>query len=167
MTTDRAEVWAAIPGHEGRYEASSEGRIRSIPRFSPRRVRGKVLSQIVNKRGYLSVGLTSGRVEVHKLVALAFIGPRPEGMDTRHIDGDPLNPRASNLAYGTRSENVQDMLAHGRNVNANKTHCPKGHPYSGHNLYVMPTRPTVRYCRACQADFQRARRARRRQSGVV
>jgi len=47
--------------------------------------------------------------EVQRLVALAFLGPRPEGHETRHLDGNRLNNRLDNLAYGTRSQNQLDV----------------------------------------------------------
>lgn len=50
---------------------------------------------------------------VHSLVAAAFLGPRPAGEDVRHLDGDPENNRASNLAYGTRTQNMADAREHG------------------------------------------------------
>jgi hypothetical protein len=37
------------------------------------------------------------------------------------------------------------------------THCPQGHPYSGHNLYVQPSNGG-RKCRACAADYRATRR---------
>lgn len=50
---------------------------------------------------------------VHTLVARMFIGPRPRGMEIRHLDGDCLNNRADNLAYGTPSRNQRDRHWHG------------------------------------------------------
>lgn len=47
---------------------------------------------------------------VHQLVALTFLGPRPKGQEVRHLDGNPLNNRADNLAYGTRTENIYDVM---------------------------------------------------------
>jgi hypothetical protein len=144
-----SETWLPIPGYEGRWDVSTEGRVRSLPR---RRTRGGILRQRINKRGYMSLVLGSETHEVHRLVALAFIGPRPVGHEVRHIDGDRQNARASNLAYGTRSENVLDKRAHGTDHNVVKTHCPQGHPYFGDNLLVIPSRPTARYCRACNVE---------------
>lgn len=44
---------------------------------------------------------------VHILVAEAFLGPRPGGMEEcRHLDGDKLNNRADNLRWGTRPGNA-------------------------------------------------------------
>lgn len=39
-----------------------------------------------------------------------------------------------------------------------KTHCPKGHPLSGENLYLEPR--GTRQCRACRRAANRASRAR-------
>jgi hypothetical protein len=51
---------------------------------------------------------------IHRLVAEAFL-PHPEGNhEVRHLDGDRLNNRVENLAWGTRRENVQDTIRHGR-----------------------------------------------------
>lgn len=71
-------------------------------------------------RGYLRVRISPGhqqkRVErkVHQLVALAFIGPRPEGCTlVRHLNGNPLDNRVENLAWGTARDNVLDAIRHG------------------------------------------------------
>lgn len=147
------ERWKAIPGYERTYAVSSHGRIYSRPRP---KARGGLLSVSVGKRGYPGIGLSQDGIqkshEVHRLVALAFIGPRPEGYEVRHLDGDRLNPHASNLAYGTVSENLFDRVRHGRDHNVNKTHCPQGHPYAGDNLLRVPSRPTARYCRTCNVE---------------
>lgn len=46
----------------------------------------------------------------------------------------------------------------------NKSHCPKGHPYGGANLYVFGMQ---RFCRACRAEHSRRLRAKRRAAKVV
>lgn len=144
------ERWAPAPGFEGHYLISSEGRIRSLKRRThdgdPLYVNWKT-----DRYGYAAVDLwLNGRPKrrrVHVLVAAAFIGPRLEGQEVRHLDGNGLNPALSNLAYGTRSENSRDKRAHGTDHNAAKTHCPQGHPYDETNTKREHGR---RYCRACQ-----------------
>ena len=50
---------------------------------------------------------------VHQLVLLAFVGLCPEGMECRHLDGNPLNNRLKNLAWGTPDEQAADKHKHG------------------------------------------------------
>ena len=122
------EIWKAIPGYPG-YEASTHGRVRSVDRiveFKNRRgtkakckKKGRVLSNNLINSGYLVVHLhKNGRrnrkvITVHKLVAELFIGPKPEGCEVLHKDGDKHNNHVSNLRYGTKSENGQDKVFHG------------------------------------------------------
>lgn len=48
---------------------------------------------------------------VHKLVAEAFYGPRPEGMDlVRHLNGVKTDNHWTNLTYGTLQDNADDMM---------------------------------------------------------
>lgn len=50
---------------------------------------------------------------VHHLVLEAFVGPCPEGLEALHGDGNPTNNDVGNLRWGTRQENVDDMMRHG------------------------------------------------------
>jgi hypothetical protein len=67
--------------------------------------------------GYHMVHLYMGGVRtpmtLHKAVMLAFAGPRPQGTEIRHLDGDRKNCRLENLAYSTRTENEADKERHG------------------------------------------------------
>ena len=158
MTT--AEQWKPIPGFDG-YEVSSLGRVLSTVRRIPR-----ILSQKEQTPGgYPQVALQAPdgrRVTrlVHRLVAEAFHGPCPQGQEVLHIDGNRQNPHADNLRWGTRADNMQDQVRHGVHVQAKKTSCPSGHPYDEANTYRIPSRPTARYCRACQVAHKAAYAAR-------
>lgn len=142
-----SEEWRSIPGYERTYRVSSIGRVESIPRP---RTRGGLLSIKLGKRGYPAVALVQdgkqATHEVHRLVALAFLGPRPEGQEVRHLDGDRTNCTASNLAYGTRSENLADAQRHGTHPTGSRTHCPRGHAYNAENTRLYQGR---RYCKGC------------------
>jgi hypothetical protein len=155
-----AEEWRAIPDYESNYEVNSEGRVRSRRRKGA--PGGVIAQQLDASSGYSSVGLYSnGRStthKVHQLVAAAFLGPQPKGLQVRHLDGNPTHSAVTNLAYGTPAENQWDRVAHGRHFNANKTHCPQGHEYTQANTYTLPSRPRTRYCRKCKTIDQRARR---------
>lgn len=145
------EQWRPVVGYEGLYEVSDLGRVRSLPRYG---TIGKLLKPGTAKRGgYLYVNLCrDGRPlnrTIHVLVAEAFLGPRPEGFDVRHLDGNRLNCARANLAYGTRSENNLDAVRHGTHNKASKTCCPKGHPYDKANTRVYAGR---RFCRTCDRE---------------
>ena len=124
MTTS-SEEWRDIPGYEGRYQVSDQGRVRSVDRYvkcgqggrGTRLVKGRVLrpaGQKADPHLRVVLGHKANGSCVHSLVALTFLGPRPDGYDVRHLDGDPLNNRADNLAYGTRSENNIDVFRIGK-----------------------------------------------------
>lgn len=94
------------------------------------------------------------RYGVHQLVAAAFLGPRPDGHDIDHIDGDPQNSKPSNLRYETVAVN---RARHGRpsfgpRHNANKTHCKRGHVFDEAN--TKWDKRGRRQCRACQPLFK-------------
>lgn len=119
-------LWKDIPGYEGRYQASTDGQIRSVDRYvrlvahgkeTKRLAKGKVLRPApYEKGGHLSVVLghkTNGS-PVHRLIALTFIGPCPDGCEVCHNDGNPKNNAVENLRYDTRSENIKDVYRQGR-----------------------------------------------------
>lgn len=119
------ERWRPVIGYEGLYEVSSRGQVRSLDhrvqdsRGQWRRFRGRILRQSMGSLlGHRKVNLCkqgrSERRSVHGLVAEAFLGRRPRGQQVRHLDGDPANNTASNLAYGTQSDNEADKVRHGR-----------------------------------------------------
>lgn len=117
------EIWKDIPGYEGKYQASNLGRIRSLdrPLGTPgkkgfKHMKGRVLKPGPVNSGHLYVVLGHGAAgsPVHQLVARTFIGPRPEGMDVCHNDGDPTNNRADNLRYDTRTNNILDVYRSGK-----------------------------------------------------
>jgi hypothetical protein len=118
------EVWKSIPGYK-QYEVSNLGNVRSVDRWvrfgkteSLRFTKGQVIRKCINNNGYEQVTLCreTGR-HVHHLVLLAFVGPRPNGMEALHGDGNKANNRLDNLRYGTRSENQHDRAKHGTSNN--------------------------------------------------
>lgn len=116
------EIWKDIPGYEGRYQVSSLGRVKSLERKVRsvchytgedfyRTVPEKILRPGSARTGHVSVVLGHGVPGslVHQLVLLAFVGPRPDGCDVCHINGDPTDNRLENLRYDTRKENILDV----------------------------------------------------------
>lgn len=115
------ERWKAIPNTGEFYEVSSLGRVRSWKRkgcISGRREEPLILSLGMSRGGYLQAGVGASRADrktrdVHVMVAEAFLGPRPDGLAVRHLNGDQVDNRVENLAYGTYTQNSADMRRHG------------------------------------------------------
>ena len=149
------EEWRDIPGWEGLYQASSEGQIRSLPRLTNRgrTIRGRVLSPGRGKGLYYNVALCrDGKprsFKLHILVALAFHGERPGGMDVMHLDNNPENNAADNLRYGTKSENCRYIVSSGRHEKSNRENCPRGHNLAKPNLVKKSAENGHRACLAC------------------
>jgi hypothetical protein len=161
------ERWVPLPGFEGLYYMSNHGRAWSAPRNT---TRGGILKQTVDKRGvyWISPSRDGKQIPmpVHRAVMLAFVGPLPEGMEVRHLDGNTANNRwapgneeesraaGGNLIYGTHAENMADMVAHGRSQSVSHlTHCPKGHEYTPENTRADTSSGAA--CRQCNRDYQR------------
>lgn len=167
MTPD--EKWRPVVGYENTHEVSDLGRVRRLDRMvwhhpSQRRMFSPGRMLTINLSGpYPRVGLVvDGKQQiaaVHRLVAAAFLGPRPEGVEVCHNNGDPSDNRLVNLRYDTPSANNYDQVRHGTHTNTSKTHCPQGHPYDESNTLRVGR---TRRCRICRTDSLRRAKARYR-----
>jgi HNH endonuclease/NUMOD4 motif len=107
-----AEIWkpVSLPDFEKDYEVSSQGRIRRVTRCKGQKDPHLLKNEVI-RNGYFRVCLHNDKgrtkVLVHRLVALAFIGPIPEGLQVNHKDGDKVNNSVDNLEYVTLQENVR------------------------------------------------------------
>lgn len=170
------EKWCKIKGYEDHYEVSDHGRVRSIDRVVEHPTagyvnrKGKEIKLKPHKDGYWVVTLHKDARRknrmVHQLVLEAFVSERPEGCETRHLDGNPQNNYVGNLSWGTPKENSADIDRHGRRWQTNKTHCAKGHPLSGENLgYEKRGNKKKRVCRECRRDKDRRMYAEAKAAG--
>ena len=98
-----------------------------------------------------------GRHYAHRQAWIREHGPIPDGLTIDHVRKRGCVYRdcveVSHLEPVSQAVNVR------RGEPANRTHCPKGHPYAGDNLVI---RRGKRECRACRRAGQAARwRAKR------
>lgn len=127
--------WKKIDNFDN-YEVSELGIVRSVDttvvcknnRKLP--LKGKVLHQYLNRKGYLTVNIRSNsgkyyKMSVHRLVANAFI-PNPDNlMCVNHKDENKSNNRVSNLEWCTNNYNINYGTRNKRisksNINNTKT----------------------------------------------
>jgi hypothetical protein len=123
-----------------------------------------------NSRGYGWFTIGAHGVLVHRLAYELLVGPIPEGMTLDHVKERGCTSRLcvkavadehgpAHLEPVTNAENVLRGDGWGAR-NARKTHCPKGHPYSGANLRISPK--GYRVCRECERRPGRVRIWRKR-----
>lgn len=156
------EQWLPVVGYEGMYEVSDQGRVRSLDRVDAigRPRRGSIMKQSRSGQKHWMVGLTKDckqkMLPVHRLMAVAFLGPEPfKGALVRHLDDDVHNNTIENLAWGTVSENQLDAVRNGRNFWRSRTHCKRGHSYE--TAGVTSGARGWRRCRACESATERIR----------
>jgi hypothetical protein len=123
------EEWKDIPEYEGRYQASTLGRIRRINHPFRRNPTFVLRPQHRGEHGYLGVGLyhpLTGKHKshfVHLLILAAFVGPRPPGMQGNHINHDKRDNALANLEYMTPSDNTIYALLNGMKKKTGKGRC--------------------------------------------
>lgn len=118
MNYRNRETWLDLPGFEGLYQVSDEGRVRSMERTvmrsngAPQRIKARQVKTRKGRDGYMRTSLCKqGKVfhfTVHRMVMSAFVGARPDGQHIAHRDGVRHNNRLSNLRYATPVENAAD-----------------------------------------------------------
>ncbi len=113
--------------------------------------------------GYGTFSKEGKTVKAHRFSYELHFGAIGLGKDVCHKCDNKPCVRPDHLFEGTRSENLKDCVAKGRwdNQQSVKTHCPKGHPYSGDNLRIAKHKDgsTERVCRECCKLWARSKRA--------
>lgn len=121
-------------------------------------------SFVRNGYGRLSAAKDSNReaVYAHRVSWQLHRGPVPDGLYVLHTCDNRWCVKPDHLWLGTNADNMRDMVrkGRGRSVNAEKTHCKRGHEFNEENTYVLPS--GGRRCRKCHSLRQCAYQKRTR-----
>ena len=121
------EAWKDIPGYEGLYQASTNGKIKSLPRKKWNghqfiTTKERILTPRTDKKGYACYVLYKSGVRKnfkgHYLILNTFIKNVSNKKQINHKDGIKSNNILSNLEYSTPSENI--IHAYENNLIKNK-----------------------------------------------
>ena len=108
------EEWWDIPGYEGYYQASTQGRIKSVDRtvrsrYGTQKCKGTMLTPAVGRNYYRVTLVKEGSKKlftVHRLVATTFL-PNPDNLpQVNHKDENKLNNCVDNLEWCTQQYNL-------------------------------------------------------------
>lgn len=165
--------WRPVVGYEGIYEVSNLGLIRSLDRTvvyrdGRRRIQKGITLKgtAIGEYGHLGVRLYKSGIsrpfQIHRVVAEAFLGTCPPGMECCHNNGDGSDNRASNLRWGTSRDNKQDVVRHGRHHYAHRSHCTNGHEFTEENTLYRKRHNGTRLCRKCAAESRKLRKKERK-----
>lgn len=106
-----------------------------------------------NSTGYGTFAAGGRSVMAHRWSYEHHVGPIPNGHDLDHLCRNRACVNPTHLEPVTTSANLLRGVGMGQ-ANAVKTRCPAGHPYSGDNLYIPPSRPHNRMCRTCRREHK-------------
>ncbi len=120
--------YRSVPGFPG-YRISRSGLLESSwgssANAAPWQAPWRVIKGSLNRR-YVTVDIrsfadgTRRSMSLHRLVARAWLGSIPDGMDVCHCNGDPTDNRVENLRIDTRQANIDDRELHGRTARGSR-----------------------------------------------
>jgi len=109
------EIWKDIINYKEFYQVSNLGNVKRIKDNYNKSINRNTKS--IRSDGYIAVKLHRNNIGksfmIHRLVLEAFVGPCPDKMECRHLDGNRQNNNLKNLKWGTHKENIKDMIRHG------------------------------------------------------
>jgi hypothetical protein len=151
------------PGVYARRPKPVEERIKARIRITDLGCWEWLGSIMPNGYGVIGIGRRSRgdkrTVYVHRLSFQAFIGPIPDGKELDHLCRRRCCCNPAHLEPVTRAENTKRGLGPAKlgQINASKTQCAQGHPFTPANTRLRPT--GGRSCRQCARDASARKRA--------
>ena len=121
------------------------------PRKPWMRKRCWIWKAFINNKGYANISFRSKKTYAHIVSYLIHKGPIPEGLEIDHKCRTTNCIRPSHLQAVTHRENMlrgNTIVA----IQTAKTHCLRGHPLSGENLYIYADHRGCLTCRRIQSD---------------
>jgi len=101
------------------------------------------------RNGYGSIRVGKKVINAHKYFYETLVGKVPKGKELDHLCRIPACVNPKHLEPVSHRENV--LRGKVGFCNANKTHCPEGHPYSKENTYIQVKKTTkIRQCMTCR-----------------
>ncbi len=110
------ELWVPIKGFENLYLISSNGRVKSLPKYVnifngfKRKTKEKILKNQICLRGYETIILRKDKIyksfKIHRLVGEYFVDNCNGYNEINHLDGNKLNNKFDNLEWCNRSMNL-------------------------------------------------------------
>lgn len=117
-----------------------------------------VSDRATQPNGYTKITLDGRTMLTHRVAYEEWRGPIADGLQIDHLCRvraccnpdhlEPVTPQVNSL----RGNSVSGLASR-------RTHCPKGHPLSGDNLYRRRDKPTHRGCLTCRRKSSNKRAA--------
>lgn len=100
-----------------------------------------------DSKGYGKFHFKNKPESAHRVSFLIHNGIIPKGLYVLHKCDNRACVKPDHLYLGTQTDNMRDMYAKGRGPHQSKTHCLRGHSFSGYNLMINTKGHRV--CRTC------------------